>query len=304
MRHLLFLLITVIWATSFLLMKKGMLAFGPVSIGALRVFGGALALGLIWRVRGGAWPFIKRDFLPLLALVLVGYAWPYCLQPFLVARNGSGFIGMSMVFVPLMTILVSIPLLRVFPTPLQFLGVLGGLGLVGLLMWDALQRSDVNAADLPLMLSVPFTYALTNTYIKLRFAGVPSLALAATELALASVVLLPVAAFLPAERAHFLANLGADHFALAAGSVAALGILGTGIAMYMFYKLIQDHGPLFAGMVTYLIPTGALVLGWFDGEAVTAKQLGALAGIFVMVALVQFGHRQEGQSHKVSEPST
>ena len=130
MAYVLFFLITLIWGASFLFMKKAGLAFGPISVGALRVFGGALMLGLLWRLRGLAFPFTRRDLPALLGMVLIGYAWPYCLQPFLVTRNGSGFIGMSMAFVPLLTILVSIPILNIFPTRLQLMGVLGGLDLL------------------------------------------------------------------------------------------------------------------------------------------------------------------------------
>ena len=66
-------------------------------------------------------------------------------------------------------------------------------------------------------------------------------------------------------------------------------MLGTGLAISMFYRLIRDHGPLFAGMVTYLVPVGAVMWGWADAERVTATQLVALAGVFISVAVVQYG---------------
>ncbi len=67
-----------------------------------------------------------------------------------------------------------------------------------------------------------------------------------------------------------------------------LGVLGTGLATYGFYRLIQRHGPLFAGMVTYLIPLGAVAWGWLDRERVTGLQVAALVGVLAMVLVVQY----------------
>jgi drug/metabolite transporter (DMT)-like permease len=71
--------------------------------------------------------------------------------------------------------------------------------------------------------------------------------------------------------------------------LAVLGIVGTGIAIWLFTRLIIERGPLFAGMVTYVLPVLALAWGAADGEPITAFQIGAMAGVLAMVALVQFG---------------
>ena len=73
------------------------------------------------------------------------------------------------------------------------------------------------------------------------------------------------------------------------GAIAVLGILGTGFAVLLVIWLIVTKGPLFAGMVTYVVPTLALVWGAVDGEVITTRQLLAMAGVLGMVALVQFG---------------
>ena len=76
---------------------------------------------------------------------------------------------------------------------------------------------------------------------------------------------------------------------MALGSIAVLGILGTGFAVLLVIWLIVTKGPLFAGMVTYVVPTLALVWGAVDGEVITTRQLLAMAGVLGMVALVQTG---------------
>jgi len=76
---------------------------------------------------------------------------------------------------------------------------------------------------------------------------------------------------------------------MALGAIAVLGVLGTGFAVLLVIWLIVTKGPLFAGMVTYVVPTLALVWGAVDGEVITTRQLLAMAGVLGMVALVQFG---------------
>jgi drug/metabolite transporter (DMT)-like permease len=199
----------------------------------------------------------------------------------LVAAHGSGFIGMMVSFVPLTTIVVSVPMLGVYPTPRQLAGVVGGLLCMSVLFADSMSR-NMPAADFWLALSVPLTYALTNTFIKQRLAEVPSLALAAAIQATTAYLLLPLM-LLPSEQLRW-----NDELAAAVLSLFTLGVFGTGIALFLFTKLIQDQGPLFAGMVTYVVPVGAILWGWVDEEVVSPRQLVALAGIFAMVALVQY----------------
>ena len=72
-------------------------------------------------------------------------------------------------------------------------------------------------------------------------------------------------------------------------SLVTLGVVCTALGYLMFYKLVRDRGPLFAGMVTYLIPPGALLWGLLVGETITLLQVIALAGILAMVVVVQAG---------------
>src|SRR5690606_13084271 len=66
-----------------------------------------------------------------------------------------------------------------------------------------------------------------------------------------------------------------------------LGPLGSGLCIVMLVRLVQDRGPLFAGMVTYVVPIIALFWGWQTGEPITLVQVLAMMGVLAMVALVQ-----------------
>jgi drug/metabolite transporter (DMT)-like permease len=284
MPYVSFLFICLVWGASFMLMKKAGVWFSPTAIGAWRVLEGAAILGLVcWRTRV-PWAIGRRDLGALAFVVVLGFAWPFCIQPWLVTRDGGAFIAMMVSFTPLITIAASIPLLGVYPARRQLLGVLGALGFMALLMFDGIKR-NIPLPHLGLALTVPLCYALTNIVVRRWLSHVPSLELSFVSLAAAGALLLPLSFVIPFDRG---AATGDDQ-ALAIGSLVFLGIVGTGITTFLFNRLIQHHGPLFAGMVTNLVPIGALAWGWADHEQVTAPQLVALAGLVSMVTVVQFG---------------
>ena len=87
---------------------------------------------------------------------------------------------------------------------------------------------------------------------------------------------------------------------LAIASVLILGVFGTGWGAYGFTRLLQDKGPLFASMITYLIPTIALVWSWVDNERITVLQVVALAGVLSMVYVVQAEPERSGDAGPAS----
>jgi drug/metabolite transporter (DMT)-like permease len=284
MPYVWFVFISLVWGSSFLLMKRGTNWFSPVEVAAWRVIGGALLLAFVWRRTQKSRVLARRDIPAMTFVVVCGFAWPFSIQPYLVNRAGSGFVGMLVSFTPLLTIGVSILLLNIYPARRQFLGVLGALVCMCLLIFDGRNR-QIASIDLALALTVPLCYAVANTIIRKSLKHVPPLELSLVSLIAAGVILLALSLAMPFERPQVATRTAAA----ATASVAFLGIVGTGVATFQFNRLIQDHGPLFAGMVTNLVPIGALVLAWLDAEHVSGLQLAALAGLLCMVAIVQFG---------------
>lgn len=291
MPYLVFLLLCVIWGSSFILMKKAGLVFGPIGIGAGRSLGGAAILMLFWWFNRRRWSITYRHAWHIGAVGIFGYSWPYALQPYLVVHYGSGFIGMTVAFTPLLTILVSIPMLGHYPTRRQLWGVLGGLFCMGLIMADGLDR-EVPVVALLLAFTVPLAYAVANTYVKQKLHDVASLPVTCGALLASTLLLVPLAnmhALLePMNLTAPAVSPSSADWNLAVGSMLLLGVIGTGIATYLFNKLVLDQGPLFAGMVTYLVPLGAIIWGLADAETVSGKQIVALIGVLAMVAIVQY----------------
>lgn len=286
MDSILFIFIVLVWGTTFVLMKKAAGVFGAVGVGAVRLLLGSGVLLLMWKVMGAKWS-LRREHLPgLLLVALLGYAWPFVAQPYVIEKyNNSAFMGMVVALVPLLTIIVSLPMLGVRPTTRQFVGVVAGLFFFVMLMGGAWKTLSISATDLLVSLSVPVFYAIVNTYIKRRFADVPAISLTTAALGLGGLVLLPIAIW------RRPMNYASDTVAAAWVSVALLGVLGTGLAYYAFYRLVQTRGPLFAGMVSYLLPFVALAWGFGDREETSYTQVVSLIGVVACVAAVQYGGR-------------
>lgn len=283
MPYVWFTLICVVWGSNFILMKKALPCFSPFAVAFGRTLGGAAILALLWWWRSTPRTLTRRDLWPMALVVFGGFAWPYVMQPWLVGRHGSAFIGMTVSFTPILTVLLSIPLLGAWPNPRQLIGVLGGLVFLGRLMFDGWAR-HIPPHDLCWAVTVPLGYAVTNIFVRRSLRHADPLELTFVGLAIAGVLLLPLALFAAGPDAEVTGDLP-----LALGSLCVLGLIGTGLATYLFNGLVRDHGPLFAGMVTNLVPAGALLWGWLDQETVTSRQIFSLAGLLTMVTLVQYG---------------
>ena len=300
MVYLWFVLVCLVWGSSFILMKKAAVVFGPLTIGSGRVMGGAVVLGLLvtwaaWRRSSSAvaeTPSRRRisrsGVLAFAVVVGLGFVYPFSMQPYLIGKlEQSGFIGMMVALVPLLTIAASAVLLRVWPNVRQWAGVLVGLACMPVLFGVG-RDLGVAAGDVALAATVPLGYAVSNTCIKRWFADRSPMVLTASACGAAALFLVPAAV---TREGISLAGHPTATVAAAVGSVLVLGAVGTGVATVLFYRMIQARGPLFAGMVTYVVPVEALFLGLLDGETVTPGQGVALGVILLSVALVQWPAR-------------
>jgi drug/metabolite transporter (DMT)-like permease len=281
----------LIWGTSFILIERARHAFGVVDVALGRLAGGALVMGVVWLLSQRSARLANGDRWRIALAAFVGSVMPYSILAYCIApgRFGHSYFGMLMALVPLATIIVSVPMLGVWPTARQLAGVLGGL-LCTLLLAQVGDERGMSLGFVLLALTVPLCYAMGNTFIKWQLSHVPAAALTALLLGTAAVILLPLE-FLPGLVARLeLSRPSARHDLPAAiGALAFLGVVCTGLAIWMFNRMIVERGPLFAGMVTYVFPLVALGIGYLDGEQISTRQLVAMAGVLATVAIVQLG---------------
>lgn len=301
MPYLAFLFICSVWGASFILMDRAAYAMGPVTIGTGRLLGGAAVVGLYCLGRR-YWPEVTiRDWGHATIVAVLANAVPFVVQPYVMIEAGEhGYFGLMVTFVPIATILISIPMLGIHPTRRQLLGVLGGLACSMLILYEGDLRG-IPHSTLALAISVPLSYALGNTYIKWKLDHLPAAPLTLLFLGIGGLLLTPLL-FAPGmlEAMDLAGPPVPEQWPVALASLAILSIFGTGIAILLFIHLVKEQGPLFAGMVTYVVPIIALLWGQYDQERLSLLQLIAVAGILAMVAVVQWGAVRRNEPLRVA----
>jgi drug/metabolite transporter (DMT)-like permease len=263
---------------------------GPVEICIWRMLSGAAVVGACWWANRDAYRMTRRD-LALLTFSSLLFTVPASLiQVYVLAQGfGHSFFGTMVAAIPLLTILVSVPMLRVLPTSRELFGVLGGLACIFLLVEDGVNRG-MSLSLLGLTMIIPLSSALSNTFIKRQLPHVPAAPLTAMLLVVGAVALLPLQ-MSPSLMAslHIMGNVQAAMTADALLYLVLLGVVGSGASTMVFVWLVLKRGPLFASMTTYVVPVLALLWGTFDHESIGPVQIAAIAGVLAMVALVQTG---------------
>jgi drug/metabolite transporter (DMT)-like permease len=291
--HLAFVFCCVVWGSTFILLERVTHVFGPVEIAVLRMFSGAAAVSVFWWLRNRSFRLAGRDWIPLLVVAFVFTAPSQVFQAYVLAHGfNHSFLGSMVAAIPLLTILISVPMLGEKPTSRELIGVLGGLACMFLLVEDGVERG-MSAGLLALVFTVPLSATLSNTYIKWKLSHVPAAPLTVALLVAAAVSLLPLQLF-PAvlEKLQIAAPAGASVTPISVFYLFLIGVVGSGISTMVFVWMVLERGPLFAGMTTYIVPLLALVWGGYDQETISARQLAAIAAILAMVAVVQSGSRR------------
>ncbi|TWT77856.1 EamA-like transporter family protein [Posidoniimonas polymericola] len=302
MPYLIFGLIALVFGSNFILMKLASSAFSPAAIGSARLLGGAVMLAIIWLLVSKRERLTRRQLVTAAVIGLVANAYPYAMQPGLISLGVEhSFLGMMVAFTPMSIMLFSIPVLGVWPSARQLIGVVGGFVFLSVLMLDGHFRG-YSFGLLALAISVPLSYGLANAYLKKKLHKAPPLPATAAMLAASGVVLLPLVAAGPT--IGLAGPAEPTDYPRAIAALAMLGPVGTGLMMWLWVRLVNTQGPLFAGMVTYVVPLVAMMWGAFDGERITVSQLVSIAGVLSMVALVQYrAAAKPAGDHAPTEPA-
>ncbi len=291
MANLIFIIICLLWGSSFILMKYASVVFSAPQISVGRLAGGFVALVIIWILFNRKKSFNKKDLITIAIFSPFAHAIPFTLQPYLMTKftgQPSAFIGIMVCLVPLLTILVSIPMLKVKPSKQQLIGVCGGLMCMSWLFYDKI-AGGANFEIILLAAITPLCYAWSNTYVKMKLTHISSMEMSAIS-SLMSVIMIMIFSFF----AWPITEIDFDHtnFNIALISLIILGFVCAGFANFMYYKMIHMKGPLFAGMVTYVIPIIAILWGIYDGETVKITQVIPILGCLIMIALVQIPRKK------------
>jgi drug/metabolite transporter (DMT)-like permease len=241
-----------VWGGSYLFneialreLGPGVIVWGRVTLGALTVWPLAIASGATSALRPYLKPLVITGLIQIAApitLITVGQQW--------IASSLAGVLNGSVpIFIALFALLLD---RSERPTGLAVAGI--AIGFCGVV---AVYGLDVGTDRYALLGALCLTassigYAIGPLYAKSRLADLEPLGIVAVLLTVASVATLPLA----------LAELpDAVPGAAALGSVAMVGIVGTGLAFALYYRIMQTIGPGRASVVAYLIPGVAVLYG-------------------------------------------
>lgn len=271
-----YLLLSAVWGTSFLFMHVAVLDFGVLPTAALRVGVAALTL-LPWVLWQRQLPLLRQHWRLITLAGMLNPALPFICYAYALQFLSTGLASILNATTPLFGAIIAWLWLRQRLTASRVLGLFVGFVGVVALAWDSLGLGSDNAAQQALAVMVclcaPFLYGLGACYTQRYLKQVPSLVLASGSLLASSVVLaVPAVLFWP--------DRVAGHDAWLA--VICVGVLCTGFAYILFFRLLAHIGPAKTLTVTFLIPVFAIVAGAiFLAEQLTSHML--LCGLVIVL---------------------
>lgn len=275
-KWILMIVLSIIWGSSFILIKKSLEHFNPYQVGALRVLIAGIILMPIAISKYKLFP--KKQLKWLILAALTGNFIPMFLFPIAETQISSSIAGIINSMMPIFVIIVGALLWKIQTNTQQMIGVgVSFLGVCILAFGDGI-NADFKIFPILILLFAVLLYAISTTTVKSKLMDISSTILSAFVF---SFVL-----FIPSVIALLSTNfIGEFSFTkenlLGLFFVSLLSIFGTGLAMMMNYRLLKVSTPLFASTVTLLMPIVAIIWGFLDGEKLTIIQFIG-AGIIIM----------------------
>ncbi|GAB2731290.1 DMT family transporter [Streptomyces bullii] len=282
--------LSLIWGFSFLLIKVGTQGYAPFQVTLGRLVFGTAVLAAAMAVRRERLPRGARTWAHLTVAALLLNAVPFSLFAYAELTVPSTLAGICNATSPLWGMALSlVALSEDRPTRLRVAGL--GLGFLGVLTvlgaWQGFHGVDATGTAMALLASL--SYPIGWIYVRRTLAGTghSNLSMTGAQLLLATVqlaVVTPLFTTMPTEVA-----------VLPLLAIAALGALGTGLAVLVQYGLVAEVGPTTAQMVTYFIPVIATAAGVaILGESLTwSTPVGAVI-VLAGAALTQARPRDKG----------
>ncbi len=274
------LILTLVWGTSFILIKKGLVSFSGLQVGALRI-GIAFLVLLPYAIRGIR-RIPRKYLLYILAIGIFSSFIPSFLIPIAQVHTESSTAGILVSLTPLSTYLWGITVFQQQASTRRSLGVLMGLIGASSLMIDPSSSLGINASALLILLS-SVLYGISGNIVHRYLKGVKS-----TDITAISFAMIGLPAVIYIFMTDFVEIMQTEPQAwFSLGAVTILSIVGTAIALLLFWKLVQETDPVFGSTTTYLVPVIAIIWGLVDGEKILSHHYLGFGLILISVFLVQ-----------------
>jgi drug/metabolite transporter (DMT)-like permease len=258
-----------IWGASFLFMRVSAREFGALPLVEVRVaLGALLLLPILWSGRAH---FRRKHIGPLILISAINTAIPFSLFAWAAQRAPAGIGAITNATAVMFTALVAFAFFGEHISKRRGVGLVAGFVGVAVLASGKTAGVSVWSAALAGTFAASL-YGIGGNLVRRQLAGIPPGAVAASTLVCASILLAPFA-ILSWPRAPIPLHSWV--------SAVLLGVLCTGVAYFIYFRLIYRIGAPRAATVTYLVPLFGVVWAWIVlGEPLTLSM--AIAGALIL----------------------
>lgn len=271
------MILALIWGSSFILIKKGLVGLSALQLGSLRILFAAIFLLLIGFKSLTKIPKQKWKYIALTSIF--GTFIPAYLFAIAETEIDSSITAILNSLTPLNTLILGAMAFGINFKRSQVWGVF--IGLVGsmlLVLNGAINHPEQNYYYAILVIIASICYAVNVNLLKKYLHDLSPLSITTGNFAFLVIPTLLILSFSGFFEVVHVAKV--QHSIL---FIMILGVVGTGIANILFFKLIQMSSPVFATSVTYLIPIVAFFWGLLDNEMLTPVQF--FGGFIVLIGV-------------------
>ena len=276
----LLIILSVIWGSSFILIKKGLDQLSPIQLGSLRIIFTSIVIILfsyksLIKIKKEKWKWIAIT-------AYVGTFFPVYLVGFGQSEIDSGLASILTTLTPISTLVIGIFFFNLFFTKKQIVGL--SVGLIGtfLLLYEGSLNSEVNIFFAVFIVITTIGYGTSVNLIKTYLTDIPPAAVTAGIF----LSILPPAILILIFSDFKSLNFSNQDVINSIIYILILSIFSSAIAQTIFNIFVKIASPLFASAVTYTMPVIAILWAVLDGEELTVKQYFASAVILFGVYLV------------------
>ena len=274
-------ILSLIWGSSYILIKKGLTGLTPIQLGSLRVIVTTIIIAPIGYQKIKHIPKQKMKWVALSAFV--GSFFPAYLFAFAETEISSSITAVMVSLTPLFTLLISVFVFGEELLKKQVFGVLIGFTGIIVLINNELFSSSFNILYIMFIVLAAFCYAINANVLKYKLSNIPALGIV-----FMSFLFMFIPAFIILCFSDFpFSDFASDPLIIESIIyIVILALFGTAIAKVLYIKLLAISTPVFSVSTTYLMPVVAIFWGLLDGEEFKLTQFTGTAIILLGVYLV------------------
>ena len=278
--YLLLTLLALIWASAFFNIKIATYSFGPVTIAFLRCLFGAIPVLFLCYYKNIKIEAFSKDWHWFAMIGFINLVLPFFLIAYGVKSVQSNLAAILMATTPLSATVLShfytknekFNLIKTFGVLIGFFGVI-------FLFSDNLLINENNFVSALLILLGSTCYVIGGL-ITLKISKKKNENVTGSILIWATIILIPLVSFI---EQPWQINPRTDSII----SAIYLGIVPTGIAWLLRFRILKNNGLIFQAQVAYLIPIFGVILGYvFLKELITIKVLISLIAVSIGIFFV------------------